>query len=348
MLTSIRIEGFRGFRAFAKDGLGRVNLLVGRNNAGKTRLLEAIELLVRIDVDVAIWEQSLRRNEVIRPQGPGEAAGRVADVRHLFSGHVVSLDTVFVIEGTDTDGGPLSLRTALRPTGAGDERSTRAGRSRPSDYFLICSGPDGDVSHLLTTTGGLSDPRRPNFEIESPHVRFVEAGGWNETSLVALWDEMVLTAAEKDVVRAVQIVEPRIEKIAAAQDTFMLRLTDSGERVPIGAMGDGAKRILGLAIQLARSAGGTLLVDEIDTGLHYSVMRPVWRFLIEAAIRLDVQVFATSHSLDCLQALADVCEEPGVPRDQVFVHRIEAGLDTATTYSADELRVAVAQEMEIR
>ncbi len=327
-------------------GLGRVNLLVGRNNAGKTRLLEAIELLLRADVDVALWEQALRRNEVIRQAGPGDTQGRVADVRHLFSGHVLSEHTAFVIEGAD--GAPLHLRTEIRSADTTDERSIRAGRPRSSDLYITCSGPDFNVGRLLTTAGGLSDPRRPSVQISGPPVRFVEAGSWREDAVIAQWEELVLTSAEKDVVRAVQIVEPHVEQIAAAHDTFMLRLADSPDRVPIGAMGDGTRRILALAIQLARSAGGTLLVDEIDTGLHHSVMRPLWRFLIEAAVRLKVQVVATSHSLDCLDALAGVCEEPAVPCGEVFVHRLEAELDTATTYSADQLRVAVAQEMEIR
>ncbi len=62
------------------------------------------------------------------------------------------------------------------------------------------------------------------------------------------------------------------------------------------------------------SAGGCLFVDEIDTGLHYSVMAKMWHLLIETARRLDVQVFASTHSLDCLQALARVCQEKSESR----------------------------------
>lgn len=45
MYSSIRISGYRGLSSFRMEGLGRVNLLVGTNNSGKTSVLECIELL---------------------------------------------------------------------------------------------------------------------------------------------------------------------------------------------------------------------------------------------------------------------------------------------------------------
>ena len=52
-------------------------------------------------------------------------------------------------------------------------------------------------------------------------------------------------------------------------------------------------RMLGLALALANAKGGVLLVDEIDTGLHYSIMGDMWRMVGKLAATLDVQVFAT-------------------------------------------------------
>jgi hypothetical protein len=347
MLTSIRIEGFRGFRAFRVDGLRRVNLFVGRNNAGKTRLLEAVELLLRPDTIGALWAQPVRRNEVIRG-APGESPGAMADVRHLFSGHALSTGKDLRVEGGGDP--PRKLWVQLQAEQPPRNGGTKPSRHHASNLWLTYS-VTGEVEVAdtwdLSPSGGLSQPLAPPETASAP-VCFVGAGSWDEAWFVALWEDMVLTSAEKDVLRAVQLVEPRIERIAAAHDSFVIRLADGAERVPVGAMGDGVRRILALAIQLARSVGGALLIDEVDTGLHHSVMRPVWRFLIEAALRLDVQVFTTSHSLDCLSALAGVCEEPDVPSELVAVHRLEPEEETVTTYSAEELQVAIAQEMEIR
>ena len=86
----------------------------------------------------------------------------------------------------------------------------------------------------------------------------------------------------------------------------MLKLHGVADRVPIGSMGDGMWRMLGLALSIANAKGGVLLVDEIDTGLHYSVMEGMWRMLGKAAAAGSVQVFATTHSRDCYESLAAI------------------------------------------
>lgn len=108
------------------------------------------------------------------------------------------------------------------------------------------------------------------------------------------------------------------------------------------------KRLLSLALLLIRAENGFLAVDEIDTGLHHTVMVDMWRLVIETARRLDIQVFATTHSLDCLRALAWLCErEPGLA-DQVSAHRVERDWNLTTRYSAQELVIVEQQRMEIR
>ncbi len=80
--------------------------------------------------------------------------------------------------------------------------------------------------------------------------------------------------------------------------------------MPIGSLGDGIwRRMLGLALSVVQSPGVTLLVDEIDTGLHHTVMKDLWRFLYSCAVQFDVQIVATTHSRDCVQSLAVICRE---------------------------------------
>jgi len=106
--------------------------------------------------------------------------------------------------------------------------------------------------------------------------------------------------------------------------------------------------LLVLAMNLVRSAGGYLLVDEIDTGLHYSVMVKMWKLVVETARRLDIQVFATTHSLDCIQALAGLYESEPDVRDDISLHRIEKGAPASIRYSADEILNAAQRQVEVR
>ena len=129
---------------------------------------------------------------------------------------------------------------------------------------------------------------------------------------------------------------------------MFVKYQHSDQRFPLGSMGEGIKRLLVLAMNLIQSAGGYLLVDEIDTGLHYSVMVKMWKLVIETARRLDIQVFATSHSLDCIQALAELYENEPDVRDDISLHRIQRGAEAGIRYSADEILAAARERIEVR
>ena len=89
------------------------------------------------------------------------------------------------------------------------------------------------------------------------------------------------------------------------------------------------------------------MVDEIDTGLHYSIMAEMWRLIFNAAKEFDVQLFATTHSYDCLYSLAHICAEADY-RNPVTVQRIETGRSKAVPYTESEIRVAADREIEVR
>ena len=83
MLKTLELRGFRGFDSYRLTDLTTVNLIVGKNNCGKTTVLEAVELLVSSGRPSAFAEVARRRRET------GAYASRYGvDISHLFSGHV--------------------------------------------------------------------------------------------------------------------------------------------------------------------------------------------------------------------------------------------------------------------
>ena len=65
MLSAVHIQGYRGLRDFSLEPLGRINLIVGNNNSGKTSVLEAIQVFVEQDTLAPLYEITRRRNEMI-------------------------------------------------------------------------------------------------------------------------------------------------------------------------------------------------------------------------------------------------------------------------------------------
>lgn len=125
-------------------------------------------------------------------------------------------------------------------------------------------------------------------------------------------------------------------------------MAGSEKRIPLGSIGDGLKRLLNLSIHLVSAKGGYLLVDEIDTGLHHRVMSEMWRLVIETAKRLDIQVFATTHSWDCVEALAWIHERYPELSDEVRLHRIDPGASATVVYTMDEIAIAERGQIEVR
>jgi AAA15 family ATPase/GTPase len=113
-------------------------------------------------------------------------------------------------------------------------------------------------------------------------------------------------------------------------------------------MGDGIWRMLGIAIGLVTAKDGILLVDEIDTGLHYAVMSDMWRLVERTAERLNVQVFATTHSRDCYESLASIAHESVTENSKVTIQRIEREKGTTVAFTERDIVIAAERGLEVR
>lgn len=134
--------------------------------------------------------------------------------------------------------------------------------------------------------------------------------------LATHWEQIILTPYENEVIKSLQIIEPNIEKLAFISNPLnqndripMVSLKNSEKPIPLYSMGDGIKRILQLILNLHQAKDGLLLIDEFDNGLHYKVQEKVWGLLFELAERFNVQVFATTHSNDCIRAFSNISQE---------------------------------------
>ena len=116
------------------------------------------------------------------------------------------------------------------------------------------------------------------------------------------------------------------------------------ELVPLPLLGDGIARLARVVLGLAQAEGGVLLVDEIENGIHHSILPKMWHVIDEASKQFATQLFATTHSFECLEA-ADATVGP-----QLALHRLE--LDDlhskCVTYARDDIKAAVRHGLEVR
>lgn len=185
---------------------------------------------------------------------------------------------------------------------------------------------------------------------EQPAAKMIPVSGIGFHEMARLWESIQLTEREDDVIKMLKILEPGVQRIGFQfTDLNVMVKLEEQPPIPLGNMGDGMNRVLGIAIVLASAADGFLLVDEIDTGFHYKTITDMWRVVMETAVRLNVQVFATTHSWDCVESFAEALE---MQEDSSVgaLFRLEKRQEeiAAVKYTAHDLSVATRQSIEVR
>lgn len=346
MLEELLIEGFRCFKTLRVAPLGRVNLLVGKNSAGKTAVLDAIHMLEG-ELPLSVLGSLIRRQEAGRHAGGG--------ILSFETSHSATVANLF--HGRDLDG---RILIAGRVRGQQEIRSLAAGVTARSNSQLpnaeagLQFDVDGTLAHVMPLLPDGTCRYSPALMTmqDTSQVLYIGTQVSDVSHLSGLWDEIMLTDDESLAIDALRIIEPRVERIAfrgESQDRNIL-VKLRGERSPflLGSLGEGMRRLLALALHLVPAQEACLLIDEIDTGLHYSVQTAMWRLVIETAKRLDIQVFATTHSLDCIHALAEVQKELQLTAEDLTLHRLEPGMDRTISYAPEEIAVAAERQIEVR
>lgn len=174
--------------------------------------------------------------------------------------------------------------------------------------------------------------------------------------ITRFWDGVALTDDEDRALEALKLIfGDKVERITAIGEEsprrgrrVIVKLKDHPQPVPLKSLGDGAVRLFSVALALANSRDGILLLDEAENGIHHSVQSDFWRMVLRMARENNTQVLATTHSGDCVrgfaQAAADDENEEGIlirlERDDEDIRPV--------FYSEDELQIAAERGIEVR
>ncbi|WP_423927010.1 AAA family ATPase [Candidatus Palauibacter sp.] len=366
MIGRFELTYFRGFDSYVLDDLTRVNLLVGPNNSGKTTILEALQLLANHGAPSILFKSTHRRGEALMPSNGQDADGRerdLHDLSHHFHGHRLEEGAWLGVKSDDDLGW---IRLAIRQSHneqSQDLFDFDEGRLQTFVLDISCSAHDS-VELAVNDDGSLSlspDARRTlAARALSPTrpARFLAVDALRSRELVEMWDKVQLEGREAEVVNAMRILEPDLTSIHflshrrfrgfGGSPGVLLGLRAGMPRIPMGSHGDGMRRLLGLSLALVDVSNGLLLADEIDTGLHWTAMEDLWRLVVESACQSSLQVFATTHSYDCIRGLASLLQSRPELSDAVSIHKIERSLGSAIPFSGEQIVTAVEQEIELR
>ena len=262
MLQNIHIQNFRCFEDFEASGFKRVNLIGGKNNSGKTCLLEGI--------------QCIDRNLLSIAQQRGQKSFL------SFSNFNVNSSEIKIAFRSDKN----YKTSIILPSGLSDSDYERKGDRVEMKIQYI----KGEIHNPEFTVGEIIDKFQfldPNPSIES-------------------------------LVEILKIIEPKAEGLLSwGFPEYKLAITVSNQSISINDFGDGLKYLLNYFIsfivkkQIGDITESILLIDEIENGIHYSAHYDLWKNIFKLSQELNVQVFATTHSLEMITAFNEVAKEEG-------------------------------------
>lgn len=343
MLTDLTIQHFRPFQSFQIDNLARVNLIVGPNSVGKSSLLEAIHLLVSKNPHILLEELEARGE--LSFLDTSQRYG--LDISHLFWGHQLEDGLSLQLKA---NGEHKSFALTFK------QREFSQSLEQSPAYLSLKYGTNGSRELELEVYDGIierqSFGKRTTRNLSLSH--YLPTKGLNVNFLASIWDRITLTPKEDHVIKMLQLLEPNVERISfqSRQTTnsgILIKLRGQRRPLPLGSIGEGMQRILAIAMTLADSENGYLLIDEIDTGLYYQHLTDIWRLIFSTAERLNVQIFATTHSWDCVESFSEAL---ALQQDEhlAALFRLERRKEEIAVirYNAFDLAIATEQGIEVR
>ncbi|MEZ4728202.1 MAG: AAA family ATPase [Caldilineaceae bacterium] len=368
MLDSFLIKNFRLFKELQIQEFRRVNLVVGRNNSGKSALLEAIELYASNASDQVLVNLIMKRQEtwINLVQAPN-----LNPIRHLFYNHQLpELNSCGITVGPiQPEVGQIKLQIGAYRL---QEEEGILRRIPVTQLHDLEDLPDLDLSLIAVENNkirrvldldrnpieAVRNPRKiTNFLSNEPKfvTQVVPTGNITEEKLAALWDAINLTGLDEEVITGLQLVERNVTGIAFVEDQTwrdsrlpIVKMSHIVEPLPLKSLGDGILRLFHITVALVNARNGILLIDEFENGLHWSVQPRVWEMVFRLAERLNVQVFASTHSRDCISGFESAWqrnEETGC------FFRLNSGTNrptTVTMYTRETLSDALETDVEVR
>jgi predicted ATPase len=367
LLDSLEIQEFRAYSHLLIEHLGRVNLIVGKNNVGKSTFLEALWLYTQrarpsVLVELLRSRDELSRSPRLSEEGTSDSKESIWDIKHLFYGHADLREAYksISIGPVNTPDQTLSLSIRWYISEPDDEGSIQRRpiddpSKRPDAEPFIVTQIGSRIPRLYRLDRVMDRRYGPGLssDIEIISCRFIRANGLSTEEIAQLWDSVALTDWEETVIDALHIIAPEVRRISFLGSQVrhripVVRVQGLAEPVSLRSMGEGMNRLLGVVLALVNARNGILLIDEIESGLHYTVQMDIWRLIFGIAHQLNVQVFATTHSWDCIEAFQKAAVED--VKDEGLLIRLENkdfGIGV-TFFSERQLSIATREQIEVR
>ncbi len=313
MIKDVEIENFRCFGKSKFSGFGRINLIGGKNNAGKTAFLEALYLNHSPQVSTLMQLRGMNQ-EVIKAY-PEKAWDNLflnqnqkstITIKSLDENEVANMLAITV--GNSKIADKESLSEVLLHDDESDISILNFTYRTGETAFPVVSLVAHSEGTLVKANGGLLS----ELNLKRKKIYWIPASGnSSHKSLAKLFEKCYLKGYCDKVMNAFQIIDSSIKNAITLNigEPLIYLARQPGNVMPLALFGDSLNRVADLFLKLVNNQKGILLIDEIENGIHHTKQKELWEMLFDLTAEFNVQIFATTHSLEMLQAFAEVASQ---------------------------------------
>lgn len=364
MFKSLDIKNFRQFKDIQINSLQRINLFDGMNNVGKTSLLEAIFLLVSCQDPSAIFTLiKIRGGDVLGASG--------SDTWGWLFFHKKMEGDIFInaIENNDKKHF-LKLKASFY-----EEVDLPIKSDNHHDFKKITYDILDNLDSIRKSESNTLEFWYSNSERMSSKM-FIKQDGkkmisyvnkdklFSESEIITSFykntkkdaerfSQIIERGEEIELIKILNVIEPKLNKIVISingENVFISGNVGLERLIPISQMGSGLNKFMSIILSIIECKNGVVLIDEIENGLHYTVLKKFWEVIYEASIISNVQIFATTHSYECISAAHQVFSQK--EKYDFGLYRIdekkEKGEFFVTKYDKEILETALEMNFEVR
>jgi AAA15 family ATPase/GTPase len=345
MFNTIEIERFRGIKHASIEGFKQINLFFGKNNCGKSTLLESLFLSAGLSNPI-----SFRNVNLIRDYYKGNSLDD-------FILNFYNLDITQPIHITVGDDEKRDLKINISEKNKTiisieNEMVDKLSTVTDMDYevkfdFIVNNESFSTILQFDSAQPDKVTWERADAYEESLKCVYLSPKFSFQTSIEGL-DNIINNNDANFIIESLKLIEPRVNNINPTNKGLFVDI-GLDKFIPINVMGDGVRKIVSILTTIYNCKDGIVLIDEISNGFHYSVMSNLWKVVIDAAINNNTQLFITTHDYDSIKGLRDAALNNY--NDNVATFKLLRTLDDelkALHYSLDSVDYSINQEIEIR
>lgn len=358
MIERIMFENFRGLKKLELMDIKPITLISGKNNAGKSSILEGVFLFLDHVAPESFTKINRFRGFVssVDSSSLWETSFYQMDMKNSLRISVTYAGTQALLEyeRDDTFVPPVDMNVSQEIMGqiisSAASNYTLKFKYQKEDYveeghFIV--GPMGIVRNMTTSVGS-------NAGSTMPFTQFINAPiiNGNSDSFIAEWiGKLELTGKKQQIIEIIKLIEPEINDLTTivVNGNAQVFAKIGAQLLPLRLAGDGLNKLLFIVLSIAVNPHSIILIDEIETGFHYSMYPQLWNTIAQAACENACQIIATTHSYECIVGAVDGVERAG--RSSAFCYyRLDKNNrgNQVYRYSDDLLQTAIATDMEVR